>query len=108
EHIVRNSNLVPSLDPDTMIKEIAVDCIPFEDVFARLPTERLDLLQIDAEGADGFILSLFPFDRMRPAIIHWEIKNTTKADQEATLDLLSSHGYRFARSGGEDMLAMLD
>jgi FkbM family methyltransferase len=108
EHIVRNSYLVPSLDPDTMIKEIVVDCVPFEDVIARLPAERLDLLQIDAEGADGFVLSLFPFGRMRPSIIHWEIKNTIKADQETTLDLLSGHGYRFARSGDEDMLAVLD
>jgi hypothetical protein len=99
---------VPSFDANTMIKEVKVDCMPFEDVIARLPSQRLDLLQIDAEGADGYILSLFPYHLMRPAIIHWEIKNTTKADQEATLDLLSSYGYRFARSGGEDMLAVLD
>jgi FkbM family methyltransferase len=106
-HIVRNSHLVPFLDPRTMIKEIGVNCMPFEDVIARLPTDRLDLLQIDAEGADAFILSLFPFDRMLPAIIHWEIKNTSKADQEETLELLSGHGYRFARSGNEDFLAVL-
>ena len=36
-----------------------------------------------AEGADEYILSLFPFDRIRPAIIHWEIKNMTRSEKEA-------------------------
>jgi hypothetical protein len=71
-----------------------------------LSGDRLDLLQIDAEGADGYLLSLFPFDRVRPAIVQWEIKNMTRAEQEAALDLLCGHGYRICRSGGEDMLAV--
>jgi hypothetical protein len=72
-----------------------------------MPTDRLDLLQIDAEGADGFLLSLFPWARTKPAIVHWEIKNLTRAAQEAALDLVCGHGYRIARSGAEDMLAVL-
>jgi len=105
DNIVKNSYLVPGLEG--MIKEINVNCIPFEDVIERLPSDRLDLLQIDAEGADGYILSLFPFDRMKPAIVHWESKNLTRSQQEEALDMLSKHGYRFARSGEEDMLGVL-
>jgi FkbM family methyltransferase len=105
DNIVKNSYLIPGLEK--MIKELAVNCIPFEDVMPKLPSDRLDLLQVDAEGADGYILSLFPFDRLRPAIVHWESKNLTKFQQEEVLDLLSKHGYRFARSGEEDMLAVL-
>jgi len=105
DNIVKNSYLIPGLEK--MIKELAVNCIPFEDVMQKLPSDRLDLLQVDAEGADGYILSLFPFDRLRPAIVHWESKNLTKFQQEEVLDLLSKHGYRFARSGEEDMLAVL-
>ena len=56
--------------------------------------------------ADGYLLSLFPFQRVRPAIVHWEIKNMTRAQQEATLDQLCGLGYRICRSGTEDMLAV--
>jgi hypothetical protein len=61
-----------------MISEITVNSITFDNALAHLPPERLDLLQIDAEGADGDILSFFPFNRVKPAIIHWEIKNLIK------------------------------
>jgi FkbM family methyltransferase len=106
ENITRNSHLVPGLN-DT-IKELRVPCIPFQDILKQIPTDRFDLLQVDAEGADSYILSLFPFDRIKPAIVHWEIKNLTKSQQEEALDTLCRYGYRFARSGEEDMLAVLD
>jgi FkbM family methyltransferase len=105
EGIAKHSDLIPGLLD--MIREETVDCISFEDVIKSLPFERLDLLQIDTEGADGYILSLFPFDRLQPAIIHWEIKHLTKFQQEGTLEMLSKRGYRFARSGDEDMIAVL-
>jgi FkbM family methyltransferase len=105
DNIVKNSYLIPGLE--AMIKELAVNCIPFEDVMQRLPSDRLDLLQVDAEGADGYLLSLFPFARVKPAIVHWESKNLTKSQQEEALDMLTKHGYHFARSGEEDMLAVL-
>jgi FkbM family methyltransferase len=105
DHIVKHSYLIPGLEE--MIREITVDCIPFDDVLEHLPSERVDLLQIDAEGADAYILSLFPFDHVKPPIIHWEIKNLTKAQREDCLERLSGFGYRFAPSGDEDMMALL-
>jgi len=104
-HILKHESLVPGLRD--MVRERTVDCITFDDVLGHLPALRLDLLQIDAEGADGYILSLFPFDRIKPAIIHWESKNLSKAQKEEALDLLCSHGYLIAPSGQEDMLAVL-
>lgn len=104
-NIVKNSYLIPGIE--TMIREITVNCIMFDEVMEKIACERLDLLQIDAEGADGRILALFPFARVKPAIVHWESKNLQKHEQEEALDLLRSHGYRFARSGEEDMLAVL-
>jgi len=89
-----------------MIREEQVDCVTFDSVLKELSGDRLDVLQIDTEGADGFILSLFPFDRIRPAIVHFEIKHLDKAAQESAYDLLLKHGYHLARSGGEDMLAV--
>jgi hypothetical protein len=75
-------------------------------VLDRLPCEQLDLLQIDTEGADAYILSLFPFSRVRPAIIHWETKHLSKKQREDCLDRLTGFGYRFASSGDEDMMAV--
>jgi FkbM family methyltransferase len=106
DNIVKNSYLIPGLE--AMIKEITVNCITFDDVMQKLPSGRLDLLQIDAEGADAYILSLFPFGRVRPAIVHWESKNLSTPQREECLDRLLPFGYRFAPSGDEDLLAVLD
>ena len=102
--IIKHSALIPEIE--TMIGEETVDCITFDDVLARLPVERIDLLQIDAEGFDRYLLSLFPFDRVRPAIVHWEVKHCTKEEKEDCLDRLGRFKYRFAPSGGEDMIAV--
>jgi FkbM family methyltransferase len=104
-HLLKHDYLFPGIQ--AKIRELTVDCVTFDDVLGRLPGAQLDLLQIDAEGADGYLLSLFPFDRLKPAIVHWEAKNMSRADQERALDLLCGHGYLIARSGAEDMLATL-
>ena len=106
ETIVKHSDLIPGLRG--MIREETINCITFDEVLGRLPSDRIDLLQIDTEGSDAHILSLFPFDRVIPAIIHWEVKHLSKFQQEQTLEMLRRRGYRLARSGAEDMLAVLD
>lgn len=103
--IEKHGDQIPGLE--NMIQAEPVQCVPFGAVLDRLAVDRLDLLQIDTEGADGFILSLFPFERIKPAIVHWEVKHLTTRQREDALDHLAVHGYRFAPSGGEDMLAVL-
>jgi FkbM family methyltransferase len=105
DQILKQGCLIEGLEG--MVREIRVDCLIFDDVLDNLPQNRLDLLQIDAEGADGHILSLFPFDRFKPAIIQWEIKNMTRIQQEEALERVIAHGYRVSRSGEEDALAVL-
>jgi FkbM family methyltransferase len=103
--ILQQDYLIPGIE--RLIRELRVDCIPFSEIIEVHPgAKELDLLQIDAEGADGYILSLFPFDQLKPAIVHWKIKNMTKLEQEAVLDLLCEQGYLISRSGGENMLAV--
>ena len=104
ETILKHATLVPGLE--TMIKEVTVECVTFNEVLELLNCKRLDLLQIDTEGTDAYLLSLFPFDRVLPAIIHWEVKHLTKAEREECLDRLANYGYRFAPSGSENMLAV--
>jgi FkbM family methyltransferase len=106
QHVEKHSYLIP--DIKNMIREIEVECISFDDVLESLPDKHVDLLQIDAEGADVEILKEFPFELLKPAIVHWEIKNLTKLQREEGFDRLSKFGYRFAPSGDEDMMALLD
>lgn len=106
ETIVKHSDLIPGLE--TMIREDSVDCVTFDKVLGCLPSNQLDLLQIDTEGADGYILTLFPLDRLQPSIIHWEVKHLSTAQREECLERLAGFRYRFAVSGDEDMLAVLD
>lgn len=105
-HISKHRYLIP--DIEARIQEIVVPCIVCDDVLQHLSSDDLDVLQIDAEGADGQILASFPFERVRPAIVHWEIRNLTTSEREACFDRLIPFGYRFAPSGDADMLALLD
>jgi FkbM family methyltransferase len=52
EHLLKQNHLIEKIEG--MVRELKVHCIPFSDVLDHLPSERLDLLQIDAEGADGW------------------------------------------------------
>jgi FkbM family methyltransferase len=105
EHLVRHDYVVPGIA--AKIRELSVECVTFDDVLDRLPAATLDVLQIDAEGADAELIALFPFERMTPAIVHWEVKNLSRTAQEQALDRLCALGYRINRSGAEDMLAVL-
>ena len=52
-----------------------------------------------------------PYSRLiacNPSIIHWEVKHLSTPQREECLDRLAGFGYRFAPSGDEDMLAVLD
>jgi methyltransferase FkbM-like protein len=52
EQILKQSYLIPGIE--NLIRELSVECIPFSDILELRPSNgRLDLLQIDAEGADG-------------------------------------------------------
>lgn len=102
--VLKHADDIPGLD--RMIKEVSVDCITFDSILARVPEGRLDLLQIDTEGADAFILSLFPFEQIKPAIVCWEVRHLSLREREECLALLARHGYRFASSGSQDMLAV--
>jgi FkbM family methyltransferase len=102
--ILKHSNLIPGLE--AMIREEIVNCIRFDYVLEHLPPGRLDILQIDTEGADAYLLSIFPFEKVRPAIIHWEVAHLNKEEREECLGRLATFGYRFAPSGDQDMMAV--
>jgi FkbM family methyltransferase len=103
--ILKHESLLPGIEH--YIREIMIKTTTFDEILDHLPGKRLDVLQIDAEGADALLLSLFPFDRIQPAIVHWEIKHMSTEERESVLGKLKHYGYRFAPSGNDDMLAAL-
>jgi FkbM family methyltransferase len=80
-HIV-DARQVPCWTFDTLLKEAAAP-------------QTIDLLQIDAEGFDYEIIRSIDFDRVKPAIIHYEHMVLSQPERNACLELLASHGYRF-------------
>jgi FkbM family methyltransferase len=89
EHLVRHGI------PETEIVSETVVCHTVETALRGAGLERLDLLQIDAEGFDGAIIRSIDFTRLRPAIIRFEYRNMRPGEADSCLELLAGHGYRF-------------
>src|SRR5262245_57265731 len=74
------------------IGAVPVDCVTFEDLLVNV--ERVDLLEIDAEGYDLELLRAFDFGRFAPAIVRFEHAHLSRRDWDAAVALLNRHGYR--------------
>jgi FkbM family methyltransferase len=105
-NILRHEYLFPGINDH--IKEIEVDTITFRKLFTDHSINKLDLLQIDTEGFDAEILEMFPFQLIKPGIIHFESKHIPKRKLEKVLDDLLAKGYKIARDREEDMIAFLE
>lgn len=103
--IVKHESLVPGLSQHIVAEEVPT--ISFAKLLTEAGFPEIDLLQVDTEGADALILGWFPFQRIRPAIVHFEIKHLDKPQREHCLVRLASFGYQFAFSGGEDLMAVM-
>jgi FkbM family methyltransferase len=76
-----------------------VPCLTLPDLLKSFAIERIDVLQIDAEGHDFAILRQLDFKRYRPAIINLEIVNLPEDEQEMCRALLSANGYVWEKTG---------
>ena len=70
-----------------------METLTFASLVERCGVERLDLLQVDAEGYDALILAQVDFERFRPKIVRYEHMHLSQEEQEATIRLLRGHGY---------------
>lgn len=105
-HIEKHEHLVPGLS--SRIASCTVPTISFSDVLDRFDIRAIDVLQIDAEGCDALLLSWFPFDRLKPAVIHYEIAHLSAADLDATHARLKAAGYRlYPTQAPSDEMAVL-
>jgi FkbM family methyltransferase len=95
-----------NLDLESLVESEQVRCVTFDTLFKEEGIEKIDLLQIDAEGFDAEILRLFDIPLRRPAIVHFEHIHLSVEDHEKAIGLLVDQGYRVT-AAGTDTLAYL-
>lgn len=103
QHLLKHEPQAPGLA--TQIQQLEVEALTFDLLLDRYGVNRLDVLQIDAEGADARLLSLFPFERLAPDVVIYETAHLQADELEATRRALIGRGYRVfeAESGNDDM-----
>ncbi len=84
-------------DGESAIQEHEVECLPLGELLADV--ERIDVLQIDAEGDDAAIIGWFDFSRYLPSIVRFENVTLSRGDHDAAIRRLVDQGYRVAVSG---------
>lgn len=92
EHIAKHEERVPGLS--SQITSTIVNTISFQDLLDKFQVRSIDVLQIDAEGVDALLLSWFPFDRVKPGVVHYEIEHMSGDELHKTRATLRAHGYR--------------
>jgi FkbM family methyltransferase len=103
EVILKHKEQVPGLAD--LVETEQISCVTFQELFDELKIDKVDLLQVDAEGYDAEIVSMFPFDLVRPSIIHFERKHLSFGALEKCLNLLLQYNYKISNDGAEDLVA---
>jgi FkbM family methyltransferase len=90
------------------IEEISVPCTTLYALISRLSwAHDVDVLQIDAEGADDEVIYASDTDRLRPRLINYESNHLTEQRRHRLDAFLSSQGYRILHWSGSDTTAVL-
>jgi FkbM family methyltransferase len=92
EVLMRHAQKVPGLE--SMIEMETVRSLTFSTLFKEIGIDRVDMLQIDAEGLDAEILKQFDVGLRKPAIVRFEHKHLRLADHEIAIGSLVDHGYK--------------
>lgn len=74
------------------LRAVDVDCVTFADLMLRHGVERVDLLNIDAEGADADIFASIDLGRFRPRVVICETHRDLP-DAARLVGLLEAAGY---------------
>lgn len=83
------------------IAETIVETVPFSSILQNYGLERVDLLQIDAEGFDAQILEMFPFEDILPTFVNFEYIHLDKDEFERVGKKLSELGYDWFLQGND-------
>jgi FkbM family methyltransferase len=90
------------------IEEISVPCTTLHALISRLSWDHdVDVLQIDAEGADDEVIYASDTDRLRPRLINYERSHLTEERGQRLEAFLTRQGYRILHWSGSDTAAIL-
>ena len=92
DHILKHEDRVPGISAH--IRSTTVATTSFTDLLDQFNVRAIDVLQIDAEGLDAMLLSWFPFGRLKPGVVHYEIEHMSPEELSATRARLRGFGYR--------------
>jgi FkbM family methyltransferase len=84
-------------DYESLIEESDLPTVTIETLLQKYQAPQLDLLIIDTMGHDFEIIRSLPFDRIKPAVIHFEHSLLSNSDRQGCLDYLEAQGYRLAK-----------
>jgi FkbM family methyltransferase len=101
EHLLELRRNLPSVE--LVVESEPVRCLTFTTLLREAGRERVDLLQIDAEGYDAELLRLFDVAARKPAIVRFEHSHLSRNDYETCLSSLIGQGYRIAVCGGDTL-----
>jgi len=87
------------------IHEEEVTCLTLEDIVSTRGWRNLDLLFIDAEGADGNIVLSISFDKIKVRFIYFESMHISLPELYRVSRHLKKHGFSLYCSG-EDTVAI--
>ncbi len=99
QHIEKHEALAPGVSAH--IRVMQVPTLSFDELLRRFGLDRIDVLQIDAEGMDAQLLRWFPFQRVRPALLHYEVAHMSDAERLEIRGRLMGLGYRIFAAGSE-------
>jgi FkbM family methyltransferase len=102
--LMKHAQMVPGLE--SIIQTEEVQCLTFSTLFKQLGLERIDMLQIDAEGFDAKLLDWFEIGVRKPPIVRFEHKHLSTEDHEHAIAALVENGYGIT-AVGTDTLAYL-
>ena len=92
-------------DKNKWISEEAVEVISPESLIRRYSLNKIDLLQIDAEGFDLEVIKMFEIEKFKPKAIVFENVGLLSDDYNTCLALLHSNDY-VTRKFGPNTLAL--
>jgi FkbM family methyltransferase len=106
DHLAKHEAQAPGLS--ARIVEQLIRTVSFGDLLDEYRLEHIDVLQIDAEGMDGEMLRWFPFERMRPGVLHYEKAHLSGDEDRAVRTRLEGFGYKvFEADSPTDAMAVM-
>jgi FkbM family methyltransferase len=89
----------------SLIQELSVPARTVRAMLREQDIDKIDILQIDAEGYDWKLLQQFDLTSLNVQLINFEFFNLTHEEQSDCVEFVTSHGYETAVVRG-DMVAM--